>query len=245
MTKKQKKASIITRKLLVYLIIPAFISLIFIGGYFSGNLRLQELIAPVMNREYGLLENFQNLILIAVIIIAGYGIRRKRILFEKVILGCVLVGALFLFLEEIDYGKLHYHYLIGNPYTDRGTNHDWNLHNLSNFNQFMKLGLDMGMIVFFIIFPLATWKSTNRLIRYLRPDPWFILTMVFMLVLSRSSKALNRAGFGMDGALRSNTAEFREVIVYYVFLIYILTFIFRRDYIGPSREGFREGNPKS
>jgi len=55
--------------------------------------------------------------------------------------------------------------------------------------------------------------------------------MVTMLAVSRYSKALNKAGLGMDGALRSNTAEFRELIVYYVFLVFLLTFIFRRRYI--------------
>ncbi|MEA1928273.1 MAG: hypothetical protein U9N73_08695 [Candidatus Auribacterota bacterium] len=234
MTENPKKESTTFRRLLVYLIIPVLLSLFFIGGYFSGNLRLQELITPVMNREYGLLENFQNLLLLAVILLSGYGIIRKRLPLEKIFLGCILAGALFLFLEEIDYGRLHYYYISGNPIHDRENAQDWNLHNLSDLNHFMKLGLDIGMIVFFIIFPMVTWKSTSRMIRYLRPDPWFMLTMVLMLVVSRYSKALARAGLGMDGALRSNTAEFREVIVYYVFLVYILTFIFRRNYLTPE-----------
>ena len=235
MAEKTNKSSIIFRKLLIYLIIPVLISLIFIGGYFSGNLRLRDLIAPVMNREYGLLENFQNLILIVVIIMAVFGIVRKRLLFEKIILGFILAGALFLFLEEIDYGRLHYNYLIGNPLHDRGTNHDWNLHNLSNVNQFMKLGMDLGMIVFFFVFPLITWNSTNRRIRYLRPDPWFMLTLVAMFIISHIAHAIDGTGLGMDGALRSNTAEFREVLIYYILLIYVITFVSRRDYLLPAR----------
>jgi hypothetical protein len=236
MTENQEKVSTIIRKLLIYLIIPALISLIFIWGYFSGDLRIQELVAPRLNREYGLLENLQNLGLLAVIALTIYGLIRKRLCFKRVILICVLAGGIFLFMEEIDYGRHHYRYLIGDPIDDRGKDaegkgSDWNIHNLGNINQLFKRSLDMGMIAFFILFPLVTWKSINRLIRYLRPDPWFILTMVTMLAVSRYSKALNRAGWGMDGVLQSNTAEFRELIVYYVFMIYLLTFIFRRRYL--------------
>ena len=236
MTAKHKKVFIIIKKLLVYLIVPSVISLIFVWGYFSGELRIQELVAPRINREYGLLENLQNLILLAVIALAVYGLIRKRLVFERVILVCVLIGTLFLLMEEIDYGRLHYHYLIGDPIHDRvrvteGNGSDWNIHNLGNINQLFEHTLDIGLIVFFIIFPLVTWKSTKHMIRYLRPDPWFILTMVAMLAVSRYSKALNRDGLGLDGALQGNTAEFREIIVYYVFLIYLLTFIFRRRYV--------------
>jgi len=45
---------------------------------------------------------------------------------------------------------------------------------------------------------------------------------------------LNRAGLGMNGALQGNTAEFREIIIYYVFLVYLVTFIFRRNYAPES-----------
>lgn len=238
MTATKKKISLI-RKLLIYLIIPALISLVFVWGYFYGDLRIQELVAPLINREYGWLENLQNLGLLLLIALAVYGLTLKRLRFERVILVCVLIGGIFLFMEEIDYGRHHYRYLIGDPIDNRvkdteGEQSDWNLHNQGNLNQLFKHVLDMGMIAFFIFFPLVTWKSTNRLIRYLRPDPWFILTMVVMLAVSRYSKALNRAGLGMGGALQANTAEFREIIVYYVFLVYLLTFIFRRRYISKS-----------
>jgi hypothetical protein len=236
MTEKRKNLFNLVKNLLIYLFIPIWISLFFVWGYFSGDLDIQELVAPRINREYGILENLQNLILLALIALTVYGLIRKRFRFERVILVCILAGSIFLLLEEMDYGRHHYRYLIGNPIDNRledgeRGNSDWNIHNLSNINKILKQTLDMGMIAFFIIFPLVTWKSTNRLIRYLRPDPWFILTMVTMLAVSRYSKALIRAGLGMDGALRSNTAEFRELIVYYVFLVFLLTFIFRRRYI--------------
>lgn len=217
-------------KLLIYLIIPVLISCFFIGGYFSGDLGLQQLIAPIINREYGLLENFQNLLLLSLIIMTGYGIIRKRHIFEKIVLGCILLMVLFLFLEEIDYGRLHYSYLIGNPLTDRGTNNDWNIHNLSNFNQFMKRGLDLFMIGFFCIFPIVSWKSKSPMVRYFRPDPWFIVIIITMFVISHLAHMINNAGLVMDGALKNNMAEFREVNIYYIFLIYLIDFIFRRKY---------------
>jgi len=236
MTEDKKYFSHIVKKLLIYLIIPILISLSFVWGYFSGDLDIQELVAPRINREYGILENLQNLILLALIFLTVYGLIRKRFRFERVILVCVLAGSIFLLLEEMDYGRNHYRYLIGNPIDNRledgeRGNIDWNIHNQGNLNQIFKQSLDQGLIAFFVIFSLVTWKSTNRMIRYLRPDHWFILTMVAMLAVSRYSKALNKAGLGMDGALRSNTAEFRELIVYYVFLVFLLTFIFRRRYI--------------
>jgi len=220
------------RKLLIYLIIPALLAGIFIAGYFSGNVRIQELIAPRMNREYGLLENLQNLFLLAIIALTAYGLSRKRIRFEKMLLILVLLGVVFILLEEIDYGRHHYRYLIGNPVIDRGKdrNTDLNIHNLGNLNKIFKLVLDLGMIAVFVLFPLVTWKNRNRTVRYLRPDPWCILTMGVMFLVSWSTKALTGAGRGMDGALRSNTAEFRELIVYYLFLIYLWGLIRRRNY---------------
>ncbi|MFH1037410.1 MAG: hypothetical protein V1789_01905 [PVC group bacterium] len=219
-------------KLLIYLIIPVLLAGIFIGGYFSGNVRIQELIAPRTNREYGGLENLQNLFLLAIIALAAYGLSRKRLPFEKALLILVLLGGVFILLEEIDYGRHHYRYLIGDPVNDRGkdTNTDLNIHNRGNINQVFKQTLDIGMIAFFVLFPLITWKSGNRMVRYLRPDPLCILTMGIMLMASRSAKAFNIMGLGMDGALRSNTAEFREVIVYYIFLVYLCGLIFRRGF---------------
>ncbi len=220
------------RKLLVYLVIPLLLSALFIAGYYFGNLRIQEVIAPRMNREYGLLENLQNLFLLAMIALTAYGLYRKRLLFEKILLVMVLLGGIFLLLEEVDYGRLHYRYLIGNPVEDRGKdrNTDLNLHNRGNLNQVFKHTLDFGMIAFFVLFPLATGKSRHRMVRYLRPDPWFIITMVITLLASRTAKAFSGMGLGGDGGLQSNTAEFRELLVYYIFLVYIWELIFRRRY---------------
>jgi len=51
-----------------------------------------------------------------------------------------------------------------------------------------------------------------------------------MFLLSKLAHALKDAGLGQDGTISRNLSEFRELLIYYVFMVYLLSLVFRRRY---------------
>ena len=108
------------KELTIFVIIPLLINGLFLGLYFSGVGGLQQVVAPTINwlpqnswREFGLLEQLQNLLLLAVLTILVLGAFRKTGVLDKGIMVAGSIVFLFLFLEEIDYGINFYEYLTG------------------------------------------------------------------------------------------------------------------------------------
>ncbi len=227
------------KKLAIYLFVPSVMSLGLIGAYFSGVHWLQQIVCPRFDkvlyvnsaREFGLLENLQNVFLIAIAVIAGLGVRRKKRKIEKAALILLCLFAIFVFLEEIDYG-LHYVELAKGvkPLEQAEVR---NVHNIGDINKFMKKGSDIGLAVFFVVIPLAFAKSRISLLRYLAPSRYAILTMVAMVLLSTLAHSLKDNGFGAGGSIGKNISEFRELNIYYLFMIYIFDVVFRRSYGAP------------
>lgn len=234
------------KKLVIYVVVPAALTLPLIAAYFSGIDWLQQLVAPRFNRELGLLENLQNAFLLAIIVMTAYGIRRKPFRAEKAVMIILMLGTVFVLLEEIDYGKHYYDYMIGRPwYADTGFR---NIHNMGDTTDVLKRFADIGMVLFFVVLPLAFAKSRNDLLRYITPDRFFILTMITMFAISKLAHFLADAGVGTTGPIRKNISEFRELLVYYVFMIYLLGLVFRRDYTsykGRAEEGQHAGASQS
>jgi hypothetical protein len=221
-------------KITIFLIIPAALNLILIAAYFSGIGWLQEIISPSINREYGLVENLQIIFLLGIVVIAAFGLKIKKTRLERWIMAVILLGALFIFLEEIDYG-LHFYKLISSqPLGEVESPEYINIHNIgNNTSRFKNVG-DIGMIFLFIIFPLIFSRSRHSLIRYLTPDRLFIATMVLMLVISKFAHILGDCGVGNHGTLHGAISEFREVIIYYIFAVYFFELVFRRNYSSQS-----------
>ncbi len=217
-------------KITVLLIIPAVGSAILIAAYFSGIGWLQAIVSPPINREYGLLENLQLLLLLGIALAAAYGVIIKKHRTEKWIMAVILAGSIFMFLEEADYG-LHYFYLLtGNPLDDSQAKIFINLHNIGEASPKFKLVGDLTLIVFFIIFPLLFARSRNSFLRYLTPNRLFILNIILMFIVSRVAHYLEDGGIGGIGSLHGRISEFRELLTYYAFAIYFYGLIFRRNY---------------
>jgi hypothetical protein len=53
-----------------------------------------------------------------------------------------------------------------------------------------------------------------------------------MVALSKIAHALNKTGLETPGSITKNISEFREVLVYYIFLVYLIDVVFRRTYQG-------------
>ena len=79
--------------------------------YFSGVHALQQIISPRIDgmyvnsqREFGLLENMQNVLLIAIVIIAGRAVFKPKPAWERAGFSGIALLSVFVLLEEMDYG---------------------------------------------------------------------------------------------------------------------------------------------
>ena len=222
------------KKITVILLIPGIGISLLIGAYFSGIEWLQTIVAPPGNREYGLLENLQLVILLAIVVGAVIGLKIKTNRPEKIIMALILAGSVFMFLEELDYGLFYYRLVSGNPIDERIASEFINLHNIGEASPKFKLAGDLSLIILFIVLPLFFSRSRNNLLRYLAPDRLFVLAVILMFALSRFAHYLENSGVGTMGSLHGRISEFRELFTYYIFLVYFFGLIFRRSYSGPE-----------
>jgi len=222
------------QNLVIYGGIPAAVSLVLIGSYFSGVAFLQNIVSPNFElpnpnapREFGLLENLQNVYLIAIIVIAAVAARRSGGLARMAFFGVALFVS-FVFLEEIDYGLHYYEIITGvSSYDPEQVR---NVHNIGDTTQHIKRVADAVLILFFGLMPLALRKNTHPFVRAVLPSPYCLLTLVVMLVMRSLAHGLQDAGFGDPGSIEKNISEFRELNIYYLALVYMLD-IARRPFV--------------
>lgn len=221
------------RRLSVFVLIPVVVTLVCLGLYFSGVPWMERLVAPSMDgmyvntwREFGLVENLQNLLLLATIAVTVTGLGRKPHLWERLLLGAIGLLALFVFLEEVDYGLHWYEWLRGIGADEAAEVRNW--HNQSGRTSVLKRVVDVGMLTGFVLLPLLLRGRAGPVVDYLLPSRWFAATLVCVIGLSELAHALNDAGLNPDGALESNMSEFRETITYYAGLVYVVEFVFFR-----------------
>jgi len=213
------------KKLLIFLAVPAVVNLLLIGMYYSGNTALQRIVSPDLpdreyDREFGLLENLQNLLLLATIAVAIAAVVRKRERWQRVLFAVIVAGTTVVLLEEIDYGLHYYEYLRGTSPQEiadvRG------MHNVENVND-LKKAIDVGVTLLFVVLPVVLRRSTHPLVVYFRPTLWYAATLVLMAVLSKLvAHPLENRGFGGSGTLFGNVSEFRELTLYYLALLYTI-----------------------
>ena len=87
-----------------YWIFPYLLLIILMIFYFLGTHFLVEIVVPESNREYGLLENIQLVLILGIIILSLYVVFTNHALLQKLGFGLLGVMAIFIFLEEMDYG---------------------------------------------------------------------------------------------------------------------------------------------
>jgi len=97
----------ITKKIVIYVAVPVGVSLVLIAAYFSGVDWLQQIVSPRMprmhpnaGREFGLLENLQNMCLLVMVGTAAWGVKRKALKAEKAALALITVFAPFVLLRS-------------------------------------------------------------------------------------------------------------------------------------------------
>lgn len=221
------------RQLVFFVVVPVLLYALLMGLYFSGVYGLQQIVAPTLEglsrniwREFGLLEQLQNIFLLVVIFfLLKAAITRENVLDKVCFFGGTLVFV-FLFLEEIDYGIHFYEAWTGEDSGIQVRNwHNQETNGKQNVKRF-KQGVDLLMFVLFIVLPLLRDRISVQFIRNITPSRWFIAGFAVCLALAKFAHVLDDQGMGMiggvEGNLSGNISEFRELSNYYFFMLYAL-----------------------
>lgn len=213
----------------------------FIGCYFSGVNALQQIIAPTINlenfryeqmREFGAMEMFQNILLLAICCLFLRECLRRVTIVEKLFFGLGCAVFLFLFLEEVDYGLHIYKLLLGGLHetTFFSWHNNWN-DGVENATK-MKRVIDLINGVWFLIIPLVLSIAKLKFLRQkiaIIPSRWFVVGFILAVIFSKFAHYLDDTQFGVingvQGNLHKTIAEFRETSIYYLYFLYTIQLI--------------------
>ena len=251
-------------RLTAYVLLPAAVSLALMGLYFSGIGALQAIIVPKIPglqpyswREFGALEMLQNLVLLALIVLLIRSLRQARANALRAGLVVALAVTAFVLLEEIDYGLHFSEWLSGSTGSLAPQGWNRNLHNRVTedgvqYGSYMKLAANLAVVAALFIFPLLPPGRLPAIARALQPSRWIIATVLLMVFMSWLAHTLDDAGLasvgGVPGPLEHNISEFRELNLYYLFLLYFTEITARaQSFARPGRGVDRSegGNPRA
>lgn len=205
----------------IYWILPSLFILLCAGVYFFNWFGLSFVIAPTVNREFGLLENTQLLLILAVIILAIRKVKFSSVKKERLLFTCIAAFSFFVFLEEVDYFLHVVDYIKGIPETDTEVR---NLHNQGNLLHFIKLAVYISFVVILALLPLAKDFISRRIpaLAYFIPSRWFILSLIAMVILNQWALYADKSMADAAAvSLNSNISEFEECFIYYIGLLYV------------------------
>ncbi|MHC4952882.1 MAG: hypothetical protein ACYTGZ_03265 [Planctomycetota bacterium] len=213
-------------RLALYGAVPLVLIGAMVALYYSDVPALRRIVSPDtaeidtdLRREFGLLENLQNVALAATAVVALVGLRRKRLPLERLALIVLAAGAVFVLLEEIDYGFQY-----------AGEQAPHNIHRIGYTETVLNNAARFGLLTFFGAFAILFSQSRNTVLRYIAPDPFSVLTILLVTALQELVWRL-RDQFPLSyGSLTGNEIEFAELGVYYLILVYAVDMVFWRDY---------------
>ncbi len=203
--------------------------------YFLDPAGLSYIIAPELNREFGLLEHIQSLIILAIIFIAFRKSRSSMVKLERFFFLGVGLFSLLIFLEELDYGIHYYEYLQTGTIAENSTGQfekgTRNLHNIRDTNDEESIRkLTMVLVYTGFVFILGVFALLkNRLLKGNALAQWIIPSSGYFAMSLTAMLLLNELTLYLDQnvkdpsitALNGNTIEFQETFIYYIALLYI------------------------
>ncbi|HUO82260.1 MAG TPA: hypothetical protein VM616_05315 [Gammaproteobacteria bacterium] len=230
-----------SRNRVVFIWLPAVVCLALMALCFSGVPWLEMIIAPPIAgigrnswREFGLLENLQHVYLTTILVMCGRALRNRNQQWEKWLFAIVCAAVGVLLAEELDYGR-HWWDLIFGVHADAAEGIR-NLHNIGDTTDYIKRAGDGSAILWFVLLPWLYPHPRSPVLRYLLPSRWCASTMLLMLALSELVHRLVDAGVSVAPGMRQNVSEFRELNVYYLYMIYFYDLIYlRTSPPGPTR----------
>ena len=213
----------------IYWILPSVVTLCCILIFYLNLFGLSEIIAPEQNREFGIIENIQLLLLLMIFFLAVKGARLHKLKIEKYAYIAVAAATAFIFLEEIDYGLHYYDILTGRDKDNVAAIQVFdtkvrNFHNNQNdVLDIMKLMSYAMIAIFFVLLPLLPnrLKQKYPLLNYLSPSRYIVITAFCLLVLNQLALYLYKNFDYSNASLNANVSEFEEIMTYYIIFLYI------------------------
>jgi hypothetical protein len=203
---------------LYYWALPLLVGWSVTAMYFSSIGWMQELIAPAYNREFGLLENLDALLIAGTLaVLIRMSLLPMRPLFKAAVVLACLVTAL-LFLEEIDYGLHVIDWMKGIPPSAEAEIR--NLHNQGDNTDNIKLVANLILAALFVILPYLDSLKRYRFVKMLCPSKMICFTVIATALVALLHQALDPYNLPSNGALDSNQSEFEEMLIYYTFFVY-------------------------
>ncbi|MCW5515666.1 hypothetical protein [Muriicola sp. Z0-33] len=212
---------------LYYWVIPITVLSILMIFYFSKIPALVEFVCPKENWEWGILENIQLVIIFCILIFAFRSFLKSEDSILKVGFLFISLFAVFVFLEEIDYGE-HFAQFLGGEKEEFLSKYipDKNIHNRGNNAKLFKRSVYLVMGLIFVIAPFLNSKFKHPYLKYLIPKPRIIIVAVLAIISDLVPRLLVGLNILEDGGLGVNIGEFSEIMVYYIFLIYLVQLIY-------------------
>ena len=195
----------------------AGIFLVFLN--YSGIRGFTELISPDVNREFGLLENLQLLLIATTFIYAVKAIRLKKFWFEKLAYVVLSLFFVVLFLEEIDYGIHYYEYFVKGVTEDKSIVR--NFHNQGDNNYYLRQASYVVMVLLFVVLPFFRNKIKNNLLHHFVASSMIIYSFLVYLFIGQLSRWMPKLGMPVNESLRGNHQEFEELVLYFIILLYV------------------------
>lgn len=215
---------------LKYWLLPLIILTPLIAFYFSNLQWTTDIIIPENNRELGIVENIQLLILLLIFVVLIAGFFRKSIMIERICYLLLALFTVFVFLEEIDYGAHFMQYFKGHNETFfRELTGEKNVHNIGNRAKLFKRSIYPIMLLIFIIAPIFKDKFKHPVFQYLIPTRSIILTALITMLSYIIPRLIVEFGILEDGGFDVDIGEFSEIMIYYIFLLYIIEIVFKKQ----------------
>ena len=198
---------------------PLIVSVVLVFMNYSGIRVFTELVSLDINREFGLLEHLQLLLIATAFVYLTKAIRQKEFWFEKLTYGVLSLFLLVLLLEEIDYGIHYYEYFIKGAAEDKSIVR--NFHNQGDNNYYLRQASYAVMILLFVLLPLFRSKIKNNLIHHVAASPLIVYSFLVYLVVGQLARWMPKFGMPVNESLRGNHQEFEELVLYYIILLFV------------------------
>ncbi len=231
---------VIGRPLKAHVFLPAFLSFLMVAMYYSTVPFLQDLVAPGSARPAafslagrGALELLQAFFLLCIFFFTIRCLMIARGWMAQLWILLLLLGTIAVFLEEVDFGSSAVNLVTGltgqgapaaipaagsaPPATGQYAG--------EAVAGYIKLAGSALLLLFFFLAPMLFGNSRNRTLRLIVPSMWVLATVTLVVAMDRFAHFLENAGLGtidgMPGPLTYDTAEFRELLIYYLVLVYV------------------------
>jgi uncharacterized membrane protein YecN with MAPEG domain len=187
----------------------------------------------VINREFGLLEHLQLLVIAVTVYFSFQLFRRDTTWWRKSGFFLLFLILILLFLEEIDYG-IHYYELLfhGGAKTELEVR---NIHNQDDNNYYIRQAAYTIMAIFFVLLPLLRSKFRNPYLQFISGERWLIATFGVYLFTGILARGLPKLGFPNNPSLWGNHQEFEELIAYYLIALFIWGLL-QRHHLLPGKK---------